>query len=53
MKGINNRGAHHLRPLLPGALPAGDAGLAYGQAVLATTALARGREPRRVPEGGA
>ena len=42
-----------LRPLLPHELPAGDGGLAYGQAVLVATALARGSDPRRVPEGGA
>ena len=41
-----------LRPLLPRELPAGDAGLSFGQAVLAAASLARGRDLRCVPEGG-
>jgi hydrogenase maturation protein HypF len=42
-----------LRPLLPRELPAGDGGLASGQAVLAVVSLARGRDLQWVPEGGA
>ena len=35
-----------LRVLLPRAVPPGDGGIAYGQAVLASVAMARGAEPR-------
>jgi hydrogenase maturation protein HypF len=42
--------ARGLRVLLPRAVPPGDAGLAYGQAVLATAAAARGHIVQR--EGG-
>ncbi len=42
-----------LRPLLPRELPAGDGGLAFGQALLAAVALARGRDVPGVPEGRA
>ena len=52
-KRVSEIAALGLRPLLPRELPAGDGGLAFGQALLAAVALARGRDVPCVPEGRA